>query len=680
MFEKKGIFTFLAVVLFVSGVGFCQEAKIDWDTFSLSDAWDDFVGAVKSDDQASAGSAGAVIVSSLLQPRVDVTAIDVLNVGIADQAGYEMLVEKQSSSDEWNEAIGSVLNVMEQGRVDYWNNFLHYTAIGRFDIAKGYGQLLIDSLPDPKKVLALSESNLNGYRILLKVQASNDELRGVSEEILKIVEEGRFLRRKEGRIIVQEIKRLSTTIRGRIAAEEHLKNAGEYAVPYMLEAMADGERKSEFSNITSALGKIGRSAIRPLVVSLQMENVAVKGEVIKALGEIGYRQSLGYLKYVVENDESAVLVQLAGRAIEKIDPSAAKVPATKLLFGLGESYYNHDDSVAPSVDINNEANIWFWDAGEQKLVKQAVDGKHFNELMAMRSCEWALKADENNGSAIALWLAGIFKAEGTGLAQPGYFGDGHADAMTYATTAGAEYLHEGLERALNDKDAYVSLGLVEALASNAGEKSLLYRIGTEQPLVKALSFDDRMVRYSAAIAIGQAVPNAEFVGSKLIIENLAAAIGDAGTEELGQELADVYALRSINVMLKLVLTRNKVVDVSQATEALVKATGDSRSQVQVFAGQVLARLGSPDAQRAVADMALLGDNSQDIRISAFESLSISAKINANQLTEKQVDAIYALISSDSTDPALRSAAASAYGALNLESRKVKYLILDQSKS
>ena len=45
-----------------------------------------------------------------------------------------------------------------------------------------------------------------------------------------------------------------------------------------------------------------------------------------------------------------------------------------------------------------------------------------------------------------------------------------------------------------------------------------------------------------------------------------------------------------------------------------------------------------------------------------------------------VDGIYALTSSDQTDPNLRSAAAAAYGALNLPSQKAKDLILDQAKS
>ena len=69
-----------------------------------------------------------------------------------------------------------------------------------------------------------------------------------------------------------------------------------------------------------------------------------------------------------------------------------------------------------------------------------------------------------------------------------------------------------------------------------------------------------------------------------------------------------------------------------------------------------------------------------MRISAFNSLATSAKLNANMLVEPIVDSIYTLISSDDTALELRSAAAAAYGALNLPSQKVKDLILDQAKS
>lgn len=562
---------------------------------------------------------------------------------------------------------------------DDWNDFLHYTKIGRFDLAKDYGQSIIDSNPDPKEVFKLSQSNINGYRLLLKMHESSDELREVSSKILDIINEGRYELRTDPQVIAEEIRRLSSTIRGRMAAEERLKNAGEYAIPYMLAALGDESRRDEFPNITGALGKMGRDAIRPLVTALQTENVAVKAEIVRALGEIGYPQSLGYLKCVAEMNSSEQLKSLAEQAIEKIDPSANKLPAAELLFRLGEQYYNHTESLAPAEGYDF-ANVWFWDAEGQGLVREEVDKSYFNELMAMRSCEWALKADENIGKAIALWIAAFYKAESTGQAQPAYFGTAHMSAMDYATTAGPEYLHQALERAIAENNAYVALGVVEALAVNAGEKSLLQRVGTEQPLVKALSFNDKKVRYSAAIALGQAGPSSGFLGSELIIENLSAALMKEGAEEIGEELADSYSLRAIEVMLQLAVTRNEVVDLSGGLEAVIAATKDSRSEMQVLAGEVLARLESPDAQRAIAAMALLESNSQEIRILAFESLMISAKQNANLLTEDQIDAIYSLVSSDATEPAIRSVAAGAYGSLNLPSRRVKDLILDQSQS
>ncbi len=573
-----------------------------------------------------------------------------------------------------------------QSLEDNWNDFLHYTKIGRFDLAKGYAQAVLQSSPDPQELLTLSEENPQGYAILLKVTdtAPEAELAELSEKILDIIEQGRFIRRADPKIITEEIRRLSSTIRGRLSAVKRLKNAGEYAIVYMVDAMMDDSRKEEWPNIVWALPQIGREAIRPLAAALQTENVAVKAEIIHALGKISYPQSLAYLKYVIENDNSEELRKLANRSIRQTDPAALKIPAAQLFYQLAENYYYHAQSLAPAEDANF-ANIWFWDAAGRRLTREKVDKGYFNELMAMRDCEWALKADPGFGQAIGLWMAAYCKAESTGLQMPSYFGPGHADMMTYATTAGPEYLHQALARAMKDKNAYVALCAVEALATNAGERSLLYRLGTTQPLVQALSFNDRAVRYSAAIAIAAAGPKQHFAESKLVTENLAEALagppGEATeTAEWTQELADSYALRSAEVMLKLAQTRNPVINLSAAQSTLINATRDRRPEIQILAGQILARLDSPDAQRAIAAMALAETNTMDIQIYAFESLTVSAKINANLLDDEKIDSIYSLVSSQEVEPELRSAAAATFGALNLPSQKVKDLILDQAKS
>ncbi|MDT8300999.1 MAG: HEAT repeat domain-containing protein [Sedimentisphaerales bacterium] len=561
-----------------------------------------------------------------------------------------------------------------------WNNFLHYTKIGRPDLAKGYAQVIMQGNPDPVKLLELTKNNPQGYAILLRVNefAPDPELEELSGKIIDLIEQGSFTRRADAGIIVTEIRRLSSNERGWFTAVKRLRNAGEYAIPFMLDAIADNSRDAELPNIVRALPQIGRDAIRPLGAALQTDNVALKDQIVQALGKIGYPQSQAYLKYIVENDASAEVRQQATISLMKIDPGTLKISASQLFFELAEKYYYHSQSLTPAND-SDSANIWFWDANQQRLARVEVSGGYFYELMAMRCCEWALKADAGFGPAIGLWIAAFFKAESAGIeTMPSYFGQNHADALVYATTAGVEYLHQALARAVKDKNAHVALGVIEALGTTAGEKSLLYRIGPAQPLLEALSFDDIKVRYSAAIAVAAAGPKEPFAESKLVVANLAQALG--ANTQLGEQVADSYALRAAQAMLKLAVSRNPVINLSAAQNALVSAVNDERKEIQILSGQILAHLDSPAAQRAIAGMALDNNNDADVRISAFDSLATSAKLNANMLVDPMIDAIYSLISSDETDPELRSAAAAAYGSLNLPSQKVKDLILDQAKS
>ncbi|MCE5341358.1 MAG: HEAT repeat domain-containing protein [Planctomycetaceae bacterium] len=561
---------------------------------------------------------------------------------------------------------------------DNWNDFLHYTVLGRYDLAGGFAQKVIDSNPDPLALLKLSEDNPKGYAILVKVHANNPQLSPLAAKILDIIEQGRYQRRTASDIIVEEIKRLSSTVRGKYTAIERLRNSGEYAIPYMLSAMTDESRKEEFPNIASALSEIGRPAVRPLAASLEMENPAIKAEVIRALGKIGYSEALGYLKYIVENDKSQQLRELAADSLKQIDAAIADKKAAELFFQTANNYYYKADSLMP-VTEGNTANVWFWSKESSGLIREAVSKTNFTELMTMRSCEWALRADKDFGQAISLWLACAFRIDSTHIPYPAYFGTGHADAMTYAVTTGPEYLHEALERAIKDSDTVVVFGAVEALARNAGEKSLMFRYKTSQPLIQALSYNDKAVKYTAAIAVALAEPTEKFPESEYVIKNLAAAITDTAGENWSAEQNDSYAIRAAQALLKLAETKNAAVDVSAALDALVKTTGDSRDEMKIIACQILAYLSSPDAQRAIAELALKEGNAVEIRIAGFESLAVSAKVNANQLPDGQIDQIYNLVASRDANEQLRSAAAGAFGALNLPSRKVKDLILDQSK-
>lgn len=591
-----------------------------------------------------------------------------------------------------NLTASPVTGVQQPSRslADNWNDFLHYTKIGRLDLAKAYAKAVLQSNPDPAELFKLVEENQQGYQVAMKAAetAHDDELAKLTREVLAGVDQGRFLRRTEPKLIVQEIQRLSTTIRGKMTATRRLQDAGEYAVPFMLDAMTEAIRNPAYevklADLIEVLPKIGRPAIRPLTAALQTDNDQLKAEVVRALGRIGYPQSLPYLKLIVETSQALDLRNLASESIRQIDPRAAGGVASAMFYQLAERYYYHDESLAPPTDVDF-ANIWFWDRQTGRLIRTPVDQAYFHELMTMRCCEWSLRADDQFGLAIGLWLAAFFKAESTGLPMPEYFGENHATASVYATTAGPEYLHQALARGVNDRNAAVALGAVEALATTAGEKSLMYTLGPSQPLLQALSFQDRAVRYSAAIAIGNAGPREQFVESRIVVQNLAEALSRSGRQavSLGQwseELAESYALRSVQAMYKLAISRNPVIDLSQALPALMAATKDSQQQIQVLACQTLAYINSPSAQRAITDVAMNSAEEMNVQIAAFEALAESAKLYGNLLPDTSVAAMYALIQSTETDAGIRAAAAAAFGALNLPSQKVKNLILDQARS
>ncbi len=559
-----------------------------------------------------------------------------------------------------------------------WNDFLHYTAVGRIDLAKGHAQLVLDSHPDPVELLKISEQNPQAYGILLKVYNNSAELKDVASQLLDIIEQGRFELRTNPEIIKQEIARLSTTERGRIKAEQRLKNAGEYAVPFLLDAISDPARKKELPAITVALSKMGHDAIRPLVASLEMSDHATKIEVVRALGKIKYPQSLAYLKYIYETTSAQDLKEQALNAIKSIDPNALSVSSAKLFYDLAKDYYYHHDSVSPRSDFTF-ANIWFWDTQENRLKREKVSKKYFFELMSMRSCEWALRADENTSEAISLWIASFFKVEEANIAMPKYFGQGHADAMTYATTAGPEYLQAALAMAIKDRDDYVVLNLVEALAVNAGESSLLYMFGTTQPLVDALTYKALNVRYSAAIAIGSVGPTVKFVGDRKVVENLSDAIVGVGSAELGEQSSLSYAQRAMDVLVDLAISNNNIVDVAQAKESLIKVLKSDNADLAIKASKVLAFIDAPDAQRAIVKIAFDESCDTNLRLSVFDSLIVSIKKFGNMLSTEQVDTLYEMSASRELDAKIRSSAAGAYGSLNLPSKKVKTLILDQAK-
>jgi len=166
---------------------------------------------------------------------------------------------------------------------------------------------------------------------------------------------------------------------------------------------------------------------------------------------------------------------------------------------------------------------------------------------------------------------------------------------------------------------------------------------------------------------------------KLDAESLAAAMAEAnkkgaGGSALGPQQAVDWAIRAAHCVRMLAMTRNPVYDLTDATASLIAATSDERDQVRVAAAEALAQLRSAAAQQALAELADDVDADDAVRLAAYSALSESIRMFGNQLTEKQVNAVIAVVVG-SGDLKIRRAAAQVLGALALPSEKIKELIL-----
>ena len=82
---------------------------------------------------------------------------------------------------------------------------------------------------------------------------------------------------------------------------------------------------------------------------------------------------------------------------------------------------------------------------------------------------------------------------------------GDPDANYYNVSAGADYLNDALARATRDRNAAVALKLCESLRDITGQANLMAG-NAITPLMQALYFPNRQVRYAAAFALAQSLP------------------------------------------------------------------------------------------------------------------------------------------------------------------------------
>ncbi|UCG17490.1 MAG: HEAT repeat domain-containing protein [Phycisphaerales bacterium] len=423
------------------------------------------------------------------------------------------------------------------GPYDDFHDFVHFARIGRFDAAEAVATRLL-SHPDldPVQLLEAAETDPRSIDTLLLV-INKTEISATAGKVLEVIRQGEFELRRDPARIKENVEKLSGPPQTEYNAIQRLRESGEYAIPWMVDALSDPDKKTLWPRIVRALPQIGGEAVSPLVQALETDSGDLQLIITKALGELGYAQAVPYLQKLHAREGVSELTKRAVReAIQRIAARSGRefpTEAATSFTALAERYYNEDGSVRADPRVP-QANLW--ELRDGFLVAIAVPTEIHGPVMAMRCTRDALLLAPDRADAIALWLAADIRREArlgmdveSGELDPAAGNDPSTPedfprSIYFSRAAGPAHCHRVLERAVRDRDSAVALGAIAALRATAGATSLVGTEDYKQPLVQALQFPDRVVRIKAALALAEALPKTPFAGAQSVPSVLSEAL------------------------------------------------------------------------------------------------------------------------------------------------------------
>jgi HEAT repeat protein len=529
-FRLAGSLFGLAIVAFCSHAVSAQSALHGFATGGAARAWEQWSSALEAVlDRDEEGTEQRFENLLALDPSpLRLALLSDHTVKRTSLGGAVLLLEQDLESGALGANAERVGELLEVGReqLNQAGDVFYFCQIGRFDVAAANLKALLGANPDPVALLEFTEQ-VPRRRVILVQLMDSPVVGDLVREYLRLLDEGEVLVKADPTRIRHNVERLGGPPRAFENAVSALEDSGEYAVPFLIEALRDSSRAELTQPILRALPKIDRPALNPLVMALRVPNDVIKRYAIDTLGMIGYRQPLPYLLQITESEEESTEVkQAAAAAISRIHDRHARTPnpsAAAAFYELAGQYYDDQPSLAadPRLDA---ANVWYW--RDDILWNVKVPTAIFNEIMAMRSCEEALRLDPGHAAALSLWLAANFRREAQlplGEQDPTR-PPNYPPASYFAQSAGAEYCLQTLARGLADGDPAVALGAIEALSKTAGPASLVSPEAGRPPLSDALTFPDRMVRIRAGLTLGRARPLTPFEGYQNLMPVLSEAL------------------------------------------------------------------------------------------------------------------------------------------------------------
>lgn len=397
---------------------------------------------------------------------------------------------------------------------------------GRFDIAGVYLDQFLKSGPTDQDYLDIQKKfGTTVFRQLRTVPKYSDDpteekkIRANIEEVNKQADAvaNKALYTKER--VEKYIRNLGETYEEKVFAQQELKRTGEFAIPFMIEALRSAGRDDAvaygildtipilegptMSGWIAALDGLPPDRVPSVVAA-----IATRRDALELVGnaQTDFTPHLWRFLSRDPKDVSAELRKTALNLLNRLYPGLradARTPQTELT-AIARKFYDHKARYY-GAKTNPDGSpstvpVWVYDLKTFKLEKKEVPVGQAEEYYGLMYARWALDAKGDYEPAQSLILA-LAAERAVERSKAGNLAVSEPEAYRLLSAAPSDTLVDLLTRGLNEKRTPLVLAMTQVLGDRADRTAATSLPGKPSPLVRALAYPDPAVQFAAASAL-----------------------------------------------------------------------------------------------------------------------------------------------------------------------------------
>lgn len=401
-------------------------------------------------------------------------------------------------------------------------------AEGKYDLAALFLRSFVESNPTDQALLAIEADPKNQkafgttvFRRLRNVPRWSDDpkvdqqAKADVETVVKRANAATEKLLRDPSRVTKYVRNLGETPEERDYAIVELRRTGDYAVPFMVDALRNKFSPAVTTGILRAIPEFDAPSMAAFLAGLDGLDAETRYGVLSSLvsrpdalaltqtAQTDFRPALW--RMAGNPDNGPAIRDFARRTLEPLGRGNDKKDPAEALVELGRPFADRKARFLPGI-ANPDGTpapvpVWTWNEADGKVVKQdAVPPYQADEYYGLRYARWALdlRPDYEPAQVLVLSIAAEKAME------RGRFGDlARTDPAVYRLLADAPVvvLTDLLDRSLTDKRTGLVLALTQVLGARAERGPATAAPGKLSLFDRALNYPDPRVQLAAANAL-----------------------------------------------------------------------------------------------------------------------------------------------------------------------------------